>query len=158
MVQRARSRHLPATANGQIRASIGPERPRPTGGRGSRAPCDYFPDPVFSDPDPDPADPLAVRGRRMPGEDAVERELAPPVRVRVDGFEAVPDDAALARVEGLVADPEAAALVRAAGLAAADPGDSAGAAAGRADAALAERSTSCPKARTPCWSRATPSP
>jgi len=32
--------------------------------------------------------------RRVPGEVAVERELAPPVRVRVEGFAADPDDVA----------------------------------------------------------------
>jgi len=105
--------------------------------------------------DPDPPDALELLVRRAPGDDAVERELAPPVRVRVDGLAAGFDDAALARVEGLVDDPDDAALVRAAGLA--DPEDSAGAAAGRAEAALAERSSSCSRARTRCWSRATSS-
>jgi hypothetical protein len=115
-------------------------------------------------PDPDPGDPFAPPLRRVPGEDAVERELVPPVRVRVaglaepddaadllrvDDLAAVPEDPALARVAGLAADPDDAALVLAAGLAAAEE-DSLADAEGRAGAALAERSTSCSSARTRC--------
>src|ERR687890_364431 len=112
----------------------------PIGGRGSGAPwawaLSYAPDPASGVADPDPPDALELLVRRAPGEDAVERELAPPVRVRVDGLAAVFDDAALARVEGLAAVPEAA-LVRAAG--------------------LADRSSSVSGARTRCCRRATSS-
>jgi hypothetical protein len=124
--------------------------------------------------DPDPADPFGLRVRRVPGEDAVERELAPPVRVRVVGFAAAPDDdadllrvddldvvpedPALARVAGLAADPDDEALVRAAGVAAAGEDWVTDAAEGRAEDDLAnERSTSCSSARTRCWRRATSS-
>src|SRR5919107_5798475 len=133
----------------------------PIGGRGSGAPwawaLSYAPDPASGVADPDPPDALELLVRRAPGEDAVERELAPPVRVRVDGLAAVFDDAGLARVEGLAAAPEAA-LVRAAGLAAAGPwASAAGAAVEWAGAALDDRSSSCSRARTRCWRRATSS-
>src|SRR4029453_2751983 len=86
-------------------------------------------------------------GRRVRGEDAEERELAPAVRVRVDGL-AVPD-ADLDRVDGL-AVPEDPGLAR--GVDPADPDAAAGLAAG-----LEARSTSCSRARTRWWSRATSS-
>jgi hypothetical protein len=101
--------------------------------------------------------------RRVRGEVADDRELAPAVRVRVDGLAVLedaalvrpveppfPEDAALVRVVGLAA-PEDAALVRVE-----DPADPEEAALGLA-AGFEARSTSCSRARTRCWSRATSS-
>jgi hypothetical protein len=82
--------------------------------------------------------------RRVAGEDAVERVLAPAVRVRVEGL-AVPDFADVAVVLealDLVVPDDAVVALAGEGLAA---------------AALLARSTSCSRARTRCWRRATSS-
>ena len=107
------------------------------------------PDPAAPDPDPAARDPAApdpeLLLRRVLGDDAVERELAPAVRVRVDDL--VPDvpevDVDLeVRVEDRRVPEAAEAAVDVAGL----------------DAlALLARSSSCSRARTRCWRRATSS-
>jgi hypothetical protein len=121
------------------------------------------PDPGEADPgeaDPGEADPGVpdpgggaggpeLRVRRVRGEDADERELAPAVRVRVDGL-AVPGDAALGRVEDR-ADADDPDLARVE-----DPADREEVALGLA-ADFEARSTSCSRARTRCWRRATSS-
>jgi len=113
--------------------------------------------------------------RRVPGEDAVERELAPLVRVRVEGL-AGPDPAVFAlevRVDDLelpdpadpalevrlVLDPADAALVRVVvvALSEADLALELDAPAEPDVAVWLERSTACSRARTRCWRRATSS-
>ncbi|HEV2892848.1 MAG TPA: hypothetical protein VG411_03775, partial [Actinomycetota bacterium] len=85
--------------------------------------------------------------RRVLGDVAVERELAPAVRVRVDGL-AAPDAERVVEV-ALVVRLEDLGLAAAAGASLA--------AAALDAAALLARSSSCSRARTRCWSRATSS-
>jgi hypothetical protein len=111
-------------------------------------PVDSDPDPAVPDrdlPDPDPAVPdPELFLRRVLGEVAVERELAPAVRVLVEGL--VPDapDAADVDLEVRV-------------LELAEAAEAALDVAGLDAAALLARSSSCSRARTRCWRRATSS-
>jgi hypothetical protein len=92
------------------------------------------PDPADPDPDPDPDDPdPELLRRRVPGDVAVERELAPAVRVRVEGL--VPGVDVVLVLEVRVEDLGVAEAAEA-GLDVA--------------AALVARSSSCSRARTRC--------
>jgi hypothetical protein len=102
-------------------------------------------DPADPDPaDPDPADPELFL-RRVLGDVAVERELAPAVRVRVVGL--VPD------VPEAGVDLE----VRVEDLRLVEAAEAALGVAGFDAVALLARSSSCSRARTRCWRRATSS-
>ena len=107
------------------------------------------PDPAAPDPDPAAPDPAApdpeLLLRRVLGDDAVERELAPAVRVRVDGL--VPD----------VPEVEVDLEVRVEDRRVPEAAEAALDVAGFDAVALLARLSSCSRARTRCWRRATSS-